>query len=305
MNNIRKILFFADGAKGCIAAVRRAYGLAKHHGAELAVMGVVADVSTDDRRHRASAKKIQDTLIRDCGLELDSLIASLTKTRDRQVQVSKVVGTGKDYVEIISKSMRDDYDLIVKSANPHTAIHDAVFGSTDLRLMHYSPKPVLILKPLRRKRWRSVLVAVDPIADSPEALQLNSNLLGTGYLFSNAEEAELHAVHVLEKLPKTSQGNLKKEYQAMEKSFKEDAEARLAKLVDEGAAVSVQEHMLKGTPHKAIADFVEQRDIDLLVMGSVARSGIPGLLVGNTAEKILNHVDCSVLVMKPEGFRID
>jgi len=179
-------------------------------------MSVVADVTTDDPRHHAAAKKIQNTLIRDCGLELDSLIARITDVPDRKVKVRKVVGTGKDYIEVISRAVRDDFDLIVKSTNPHNALHEAVFGSTNLRLMHHSPKPVLILKPLRRKRWRAVLVAVDPMAESREALQLNS---------------------------------------------------------------------------------------DLLVMGSVARSGIPGLVVGNTAEKILGHVDCSVLVLKPKGFK--
>ncbi len=303
MKQIRKILFFSEGAKGEIAAIRRAYGLAKHHGAELAVMGVVADVSTDDPRHHAAAKKIQNTLIRDSGLELDRLIARITTTPDRKVKVRKIVGTGKNYIEVISRSMRDNFDLIVKSVNPQNAIRDAVFGSTDIRLMHYSPKPVLILKPLRRKRWRSVLVAVDPMAESKEALQLNADLLEAGYLFSHGEEAELHAAHVLETLPKAPKSKLQREYKAMERSFKEDAERRLSQLVDEQDAVTVTEHILKGTPHKAIAGFIERRDVDLLVMGSVARSGIPGLVVGNTAEKILNHVDCSVLVLKPAGFK--
>lgn len=303
MKELNKILFFAEGAKGEIAAIRRTYGLAKHHGAELVVMSVVADVATDDPRHRAAARKIQNTLIRDCGLELDSLIARITDVPDRKVKVRKVVETGKGYIEVISRAVRDDFDLVVKSASPHNAIHDAVFGSNDLRLMHHSPKPVLILKPLRRKRWRAVLVAVDPMAESREALQLNSDLLEAGYVISRGEDAELHAVHVLESLPRLPKGKLRHEYQVMERSFKEDAEKRLAQMVEKQDAVSIQEHLLKGTPHKAIAGFVEQHDVDLLVMGSVARSGIPGLVVGNTAEKILGHVDSSVLVLKPEGFK--
>jgi universal stress protein E len=61
--------------------------------------------------------------------------------------------------------------------------------------------------------------------------------------------------------------------------------------------------VLKGKPDAAIAKFVAKNDIDLLVMGSVARSGLPGLLVGNTAERIVNQVDCSVLVVKPDGWK--
>ena len=52
-----------------------------------------------------------------------------------------------------------------------------------------------------------------------------------------------------------------------------------------------------------IAKFVKNKEIDLLVMGSVARSGVPGFFVGNTAEKIINHVGCSVLVLKPGGWK--
>ncbi|HNA21902.1 MAG TPA: universal stress protein, partial [Agitococcus sp.] len=42
--------------------------------------------------------------------------------------------------------------------------------------------------------------------------------------------------------------------------------------------------------------------IDLVVMGSVARTGIAGLIIGNTAETILEQLQCSVLVLKPQGF---
>ena len=65
----------------------------------------------------------------------------------------------------------------------------------------------------------------------------------------------------------------------------------------------LEKHLVKGKPHTAISRFVKNNDVDLLVMGSVARSGLPGFFVGNTAEKILEHVDCSVLVLKPAGWK--
>jgi nucleotide-binding universal stress UspA family protein len=51
-----------------------------------------------------------------------------------------------------------------------------------------------------------------------------------------------------------------------------------------------------------IPDFAMEEQIDLIVMGTVGRSGISGLFIGNTAEKVLQKVDCSVLAVKPEGF---
>lgn len=41
---------------------------------------------------------------------------------------------------------------------------------------------------------------------------------------------------------------------------------------------------------------------ELVVMGTVGRTGIPGFIIGNTAETILNQIECSVLAVKPAGF---
>lgn len=63
-----------------------------------------------------------------------------------------------------------------------------------------------------------------------------------------------------------------------------------------------QIHLLKGEPSTAIAELAEKLRVELIVMGTVARTGIKGFFIGNTAEKILRKVDCSVLALKPDGF---
>jgi len=64
----------------------------------------------------------------------------------------------------------------------------------------------------------------------------------------------------------------------------------------------MQTVLRRGQPDEVICEFVVADDVDLIVMGTVARSGIAGLLFGNTAERILHTVPCSVLAVKPEGF---
>ena len=61
-------------------------------------------------------------------------------------------------------------------------------------------------------------------------------------------------------------------------------------------------HLIEGDPDDCIPELAMEQGIDLLVMGSVCRTGIAGFLIGNTAEEVLNQVDCSVLTLKPEGF---
>ncbi len=63
-----------------------------------------------------------------------------------------------------------------------------------------------------------------------------------------------------------------------------------------------QTHLVKGWPRKEIPALAARLDVDLVVMGTVARTGVPGLIMGNTAESIINQIDCSLLAIKPPGF---
>lgn len=48
---------------------------------------------------------------------------------------------------------------------------------------------------------------------------------------------------------------------------------------------------------------MKSKRIDLVVMGTVGRRGIKGFFMGNTAEKVLNNINCSVLAIKPKGWK--
>ena len=61
-------------------------------------------------------------------------------------------------------------------------------------------------------------------------------------------------------------------------------------------------HMVAGTPGAVLPRLADDLDVDLIVMGTVGRTGLMGLVIGNTAETILRSVRCSVLAVKPEGF---
>ena len=61
-------------------------------------------------------------------------------------------------------------------------------------------------------------------------------------------------------------------------------------------------HHLRGQPEKRIPAFIDENGIDILVMGTVARTGIAGFLIGNTAENVIQELSCSLLALKPKGF---
>jgi len=59
----------------------------------------------------------------------------------------------------------------------------------------------------------------------------------------------------------------------------------------------------KGDPGEMIIDYADKNEIDLIVMGTIGRSGLSGLLIGSTAEKVIDQVNCSVLTIKPANFK--
>ena len=67
-------------------------------------------------------------------------------------------------------------------------------------------------------------------------------------------------------------------------------------------AIDHHVHLLKGDADLVISQLAHKKRMELLIMGTVARTGIPGFLIGNTAEEVLRKVNCSVLTVKPKGF---
>ena len=61
-------------------------------------------------------------------------------------------------------------------------------------------------------------------------------------------------------------------------------------------------HIDEGLPEDIIPQYAEKLDAELVVLGTVGRQGISAALIGNTAEHVIDKLDCDVLAIKPEGF---
>jgi universal stress protein E len=94
------------------------------------------------------------------------------------------------------------------------------------------------------------------------------------------------------------------EVEAMIAEVEEESRKRVDELLGRYALDDIRHdtHVLKGEAGDRILELVRESKVDLLVMGTVCRTGVPGFFVGNTAEKVLQHLDCSLLAVKPRGF---
>lgn len=63
------------------------------------------------------------------------------------------------------------------------------------------------------------------------------------------------------------------------------------------------QHLSQGLPEQVIPDFAKQLDAELVILGTIGRTGISAALLGNTAEHVLDQINCDVLAIKPEDFK--
>jgi nucleotide-binding universal stress UspA family protein len=158
-------------------------------------------------------------------------------------------------------------------------------------------------------RHRRVIAAVNPDPDDVEQSGLNAKILDLAAALARLDGAELHVVHAWQffgegALRSSRVGLTPAQADAIIESNRAQAFERLEQLVRENRPADIvpQVHLVRGDAALSLLRAVGELRADLLVMGTVSRTGIAGLIIGNTAETVLNRVNCSVLAVKPDGF---
>jgi nucleotide-binding universal stress UspA family protein len=151
-----------------------------------------------------------------------------------------------------------------------------------------------------------VLAAVDATPDDERHRELNHRILDLAESITAFEKASLDIAHAWsvyhEQLVRPRMTG--EEFNVMEQTAHNEAKRGANLLLASHAlkADSPNVHLLHGSPDDVIPYFVSESQTDVVVMGSVGRRGLPGMLLGNTAELLLEKLQCSILVVKPDDF---
>jgi len=203
--------------------------------------------------------------------------------------------------------LREGHDLVMMTAEGPLGLKKVLFGSTSMHLMRKCPCPVWVMKPGALRRTQRILAAVAPDPFSQARDALNTTIMELASSLAERERAELHVVHVWDvavgnRLNRPF-GMTKGRQDEWERRVREHHKTALFKLLDAyKKGIPGRAHLAKGRPGVLISELAAKEEIDLLVMGTVCRTGIPGLFMGNTAESVLQQVECSVLTVKPDSF---
>lgn len=195
---------------------------------------------------------------------------------------------------LINEVHAEGHDLVIIGTRSRRLTERALFGSTGNRLLRYCPCTVWSVKPMEADRFRNVLVAHDLSNAGQLALQIGAGV-------AHLQGASLSVLHVLEHPESRSfLGQItNEEIEQRRDSSRSEIESQCKDLgVDDRVSISV----VDGEAYTEILHHVSDNDIDLLCMGTIARSGLAGFFTGNTAEQVLPWVFCSLIAVKPEGF---
>lgn len=275
-----RILLGMDFTDAGSSAQNEAGLLAQTFGAELELAHVVPDTRPDEADAQAVAKHAERLLGRAAqDLEADGV----------QVKRPFHVALGEPPAQALLRWLGErPYDLVVLGAGVKTATDRVLLGSTAERVVREAPCPVWLTRPCRdHSDLRRILCAVDGAAPSPEVLLTAVGLART-YV------AELCLLNVVPAAESSPPFGLRRAQEAAARSVA-GFDGALRRLDLHGVEHAVVER--RGKAAVEIVACAEELGADLIVLGCGGRTGLPRLLRGNTAEKVLRQVPCSMLAV--------
>ncbi|UVJ42403.1 universal stress protein [Pseudomonas sp. LS1212] len=203
---------------------------------------------------------------------------------------------GSIHETIVSAQQAEGCGLVIKQHRPDSPLKKALLTPEDWKLLRYCPCAVLMVK--TDKPWTGgvILAAVDVGNTDEEHRHLHANIIDHGYQIASMAKAELHVISAhpspmlsaadpVYQLKETIEARYREQCQAFQSEFDiDDDHLHIA----EGPA----DVLIPYTAHKLGAA--------VTVIGTVARTGISGALIGNTAEVVLDALESDVLVLKTQ-----
>lgn len=296
----KKILIVVDSSQSEHPELQRAMQLAQHGEVQLYLVDVMKDVSLTIRLLSRDYVHIHELLIKEKREQLQTLV---DQCRAHSIEADGEVREGVSSQVTIEVALRIGADLIVRATKGIHSRQPGRLGTSSQKLIQRPPCPVWLAAPSREPNVRTIVATVDASPGDEAHQQLNRRIMQIAIALADRERAKLLVSYVWSlygsemlrhRLPASEFESLIK-FNRLQ--HRQSFDALLSEFgLHVGGPAS---RMLEGEPSLAIPELCEKEDVDLLVCGTVARQGIPGLLLGNTAERIVQRVPCSILAVTP------
>jgi nucleotide-binding universal stress UspA family protein len=298
VKRFKNILAYIDADADRPRFLDRAVELAEENGASLTLAAAVQRPSAlTERLFPDVAGRWYSNVVDDARAKLAGMTA---RYRDERTIAVKTL-VGRPWIEIIREVLRSGHDLVIKDTEAATGFSP----SLDMKLLRKCPCPVWLVK-RSAPRYRRIAAAIDVPVEDDGRNMLNTKIIELAHSLAVLEECELHVVRAwsvyAESVLRFKLSD--EELEQLKRVQREDSTRALNEFLSrfDLGGVELHVHVLEGDAERVIPAIVAHEHEDLLVMGTIARTGVAGLVIGNTAEMILNGIKCSVLAVKPDGF---
>ncbi len=230
---------------------------------------------------------------------------------DLRVRTKTLIGT--PHREILREIERYHHDLVVVGFDHRNVFLNNNLINIAMHLLRNCPIPVLISRPSKAIKFNKIMAAVDPSDISgpfeEPANALNKNIMSLANEVGLNSNQPVHIIncwrHPMEERLKQTANLTRRETLRVIKRARDRRKERLATFLHRNISkhVKYRVHLLQGQAEDLIPSVAKKNRVDLIVLGTVGRSGMDGLIIGNMAEKILCHSNLSLLALKPDRYR--
>ena len=305
MDQITDILVIVNPLARDQPAVAKAAALARSLGAAIELL--ICDTQSSRNAHmEGDLPPGNKALLTD---NVESLLEEVAEPlRDDGIDVTTHVISGDPLHESVMAWMRNSpADLVVKDTHHHSLARRAFADNSDWHLIRACLLPLLLTKP---KIWDThpvLMAAVDPGHANDPSAALDHRILDVAASMAKRFDAALHAAHayfaatVLRAAVGGMPPILGVSAQAM---AAENAlnRSRIRQITDRYGVADANLHVDAGIAAEYLPRMAGEYHADIVVMGAIARSGLKRVLLGSTAERVLEALPCDVLVIKSPDF---
>lgn len=186
-------------------------------------------------------------------------------------------------------------DLVIKTGHRTETLF---YTPTDWHLIRQLKCSLLLVSD---RKWRAksrVLVAVDAGSKKPAQLEMDQKVIKEAHCWAEAKDMELHVTYSAP-LPTVAIEFGTIEAEQYEREHSATVKDQLNTVIEQTDISNIEGHYSFGPAEKRIPSTANRIKADLVVVGSIGRTGVKAALLGNTAEKILHHLRTDILVVKP------
>lgn len=308
MSTTNRILVVLDPSQQQQKALKRALKLAQALNASVTAFLSIYDFSYEMTTMLAADERevMRSSLIADRKAWIDDLVldakenlSCLDVATDMQV-----VWHNRPFEAIIKTAIQGEFDLIIKGTHQHEGLKSLIFTPTDWHLLRKAHCPVLLVKDHQWQAQGKILAAIHAGAQDDDHVSLNKRIIEHALTVADKVSAQLHLVNAYPAAPMTVAMEIP-EFDVTDYSQAVVTQHRkaLQQLADAYSLSAEQLHVVEGLPEHAIPELAEELDAELVVIGTIGRTGFSAALLGNTAEHLIDQLNCDVLAIKPAGFK--